>query len=63
MRRIIASLTAVAMVLSQAPAIAAAQDYAKYSPEAQQQALAQIAVSRVGVMVPMRDGVALSTDI
>lgn len=63
MRRITASLAAVAMVLSQAPTVVSAQDYGKYSPEAQQQALAQIAVSRVGVMVPMRDGVALSTDI
>jgi len=62
-RRITASLAAVAMVLSQAPTVVSAQDYGKYSPEAQQQALAQIAVSRVGVMVPMRDGVALSTDI
>jgi putative CocE/NonD family hydrolase len=62
-RRITASLTAIAMVICQAPVAAAAQDYGKYSPEAQQQALAQIAVSRVGVMVPMRDGVALSTDI
>lgn len=63
MRRITASLAALAMVLSQAPTVVSAQDYGKYSPEAQQQALAQIAVSRVGVMVPMRDGVALSTDI
>ena len=63
MKRITASFAAIAMVMSQAPTMAAAQDYGKYSPEAQQQALAQIAVSRLGVMVPMRDGVGLSSDI
>ncbi|MDB5673689.1 MAG: acylase [Sphingomonas bacterium] len=63
MKRITATLTAIAMVMSQAPTMAAAQDYTKYSPEAMQAELAQIAVSRLGVLVPMRDGVGLSTDI
>ncbi|MDR7049621.1 putative CocE/NonD family hydrolase [Duganella sp. 3397] len=56
-------LVAVTLVLSHASALVAAQDYSKYSPAAQEAELAAIAVSRLGVMVPMRDGVALSTDI
>jgi len=42
---------------------AIAQDYAKYSPDALAKELALTTVSRPGVMVPMRDGIALSTDI
>ncbi len=56
-------LVAVALVLSHTTALVAAQDYSKYSPAAQEAELSAIAVSRLGVMVPMRDGVALSTDI
>ena len=54
---------ATTLVLTHATGLVAAQDYAKYSPAAQEAELAQTAVSRLGVMVPMRDGVALSTDI
>lgn len=63
MKRIIASLAATALVLSNATAAVAAQDYAKYSPEALEKELAQSATARLGVMVPMRDGIGLSTDI
>ncbi len=62
MKQIIASLAAGTLALSSTTS-AVAQDYSKYSPEAMEKELAQIAVSRPGVMVPMRDGVALSTDI
>ncbi|WP_343521118.1 CocE/NonD family hydrolase [Sphingomonas sp.] len=40
-----------------------AQDLAKYSPEALEREVATIADSRIAVMVPMRDGVRLSTNI
>ena len=63
MKPIIASIMAVALLLSGASTVAAAQDYASYSPEGMEKALAKTATSRLGVMVPMRDGVALSTDI
>lgn len=63
MKPIIASIVAAALLVCGAPTIAAAQDYAKYSPEAMEKELAKTATSRLGVMVPMRDGVALSTDI
>ncbi|MFA6114613.1 MAG: CocE/NonD family hydrolase [Sphingomonas sp.] len=42
---------------------AAAQDLSKYTPEALDRELATTAESRVAVMVPMRDGVRLSTNI
>lgn len=54
-------LTALTLVVAQTTA--AAQDYSKYSPAALDAELAQTTISRLGVMVPMRDGVALSTDI
>lgn len=63
MKPIIASIVAVALLVAGAPTVAAAQDYAKYSPEALEKELAKTATSRLGVMVPMRDGVALSTDV
>jgi len=63
LKPIIASIMAVALLLSGASTVAAAQDYANYSPEGMEKALAKTATSRLGVMVPMRDGVALSTDI
>lgn len=50
-------LTAFAM----RPALA--QDLAKYSPEALEREIGTIADSRIAVMVPMRDGVRLSTNI
>lgn len=58
----IARFVASALLASQVSG-AFAQDYSRYSPEGMQAELAQTAVSRLGVMVPMRDGVALSTDI
>lgn len=42
---------------------ALAQDLAKYSPEALDREIATIAEARVAVMVPMRDGIRLSTNI
>lgn len=63
MKKITASLVAVALLTSSIAPGAIAQDYTKYSPEAQDRALGQIATSRQSVMVRMRDGVSLSTDI
>jgi len=63
LKRIIASLVAGSIALSPASTAFAAQDYSKYSPAALDTELAQQVASRLGVMVPMRDGVALSTDI
>ena len=63
MKKLVASLTALAVLATQAAPMALAQDYSKYSPEALSRELASIATSRLSVMVPMRDGVKLSTDI
>jgi len=63
LKRFPARLAVIAMIATPAVLPAAAQDYSKYSPEAMEKELAQSAVSRLGVMVPMRDGVGLSTDI
>lgn len=63
MHRITASLALVALAFAQAPGTASAQDYAKYSQDGMEQELARIATTRAGVLVPMRDGVGLSTDI
>ena len=54
----------LALILA-APSIqpAFAQDYAKYSPEGLERELASTADSRIAVMVPMRDGIRLSTNI
>jgi hypothetical protein len=57
-----AVFAAVALLVSPV-SNAIAQDYAKYSPDALAKELALTTVSRPGVMVPMRDGIALSTDI
>lgn len=58
------SATVAAIALLAAPVSSAfAQDYSKYSPAALAKELATTTVSRQGVMIPMRDGVALSTDI
>jgi putative CocE/NonD family hydrolase len=51
-----------ALALLAAPA-AYAQDYAKYSPDALAKEVALKVDSRRGVMITMRDGVALNTDI
>ncbi|SFD41082.1 CocE/NonD family hydrolase [Massilia yuzhufengensis] len=56
------SLAALALFLSN-PIAGLAQDYSKYSQEALDKELARIATARASVMVRMRDGVALSTDI
>ena len=63
MKKLTASLVAVALLTSSVAPVAIAQDFAKFSPEAQDRALGQIATSRQSVMVRMRDGVSLSTDI
>lgn len=63
MKRSIASLALIALISANITPYAVAQDYAKYSPEAMEKELARIADSRLGVLVPMRDGVGLSTDI
>ena len=57
-RRLLALLLA-ACAVQPAPA----QDLAKYSPEALDREIAALADSRIAVMVPMRDGVRLSTNI
>jgi putative CocE/NonD family hydrolase len=58
-RRLLALLLAAALPVTSLPA----QDYSRYSDEGLRQALAQEADARLGVMVPMRDGVRLSTQI
>jgi hypothetical protein len=63
LKRTLATLLAAALAVASTPPALAFQDYAKYSPAALESELGRIAVSRLGVMVPMRDGVALSTDI
>ena len=59
MRRLVAFLLAGALPLSALPA----QDFSKYSDEGLQETLARDGESRLGVMVPMRDGARLSTQI
>lgn len=63
MRPLFAKLVVTALVAAYVPHALAFQDYTKYSPAALETELARTTVSRLGVMVPMRDGVALSTDI
>ena len=58
------TLAFAAIALLAGPASSAfAQDYAKSSPEALAREVTRIVDSRRGVMIPMRDGVALATDI
>jgi putative CocE/NonD family hydrolase len=57
-RAVIALVAALA-----SPASAVAQDYSKYSEEALSGELARLASSQLAVLVPMRDGVGLSTNI
>ena len=58
-------MSCLAALLLAAPSIppAFAQDLSKYSPEALERELATTADARIAVMVPMRDGVRLSTNI
>jgi len=63
LKKIVASLTAIALLALDATTVVAAQDYSKYSQEALEKELAAIATARPSVMVPMRDGIRLSTDI
>ena len=63
MKKITASLVVLALFAGDASRIAAAQDYTRFSPEAQDREIGQISTSRLSVMVRMRDGVSLSTDI
>ncbi len=58
MKRIIALAAALAT-----PASAVAQDYTRYSEEGLARELSQLATSELAVLVPMRDGVGLSTNI
>src|SRR5690606_7854789 len=53
----------LALLLTAAAQPAVAQDYSKYTPEALERELATTADSRLTMMVPMRDGVRLSTNI
>jgi len=62
MQRLASSICALIVATLAVPP-AAAQDSAKYSAEALEQGIAEHAVSRLAVMVPMRDGVRLSTNI
>lgn len=61
MLRFCSPLALVLAALAAQPA--AAQDLSKYTPEALESELAALADSRIAVMVPMRDGVRLSTNI
>jgi putative CocE/NonD family hydrolase len=53
----------LALLLATVSTPGAAQDLSKYTPEAIERELATAADSRIAVMVPMRDGVRLSTNI
>ncbi|MGF1463810.1 MAG: CocE/NonD family hydrolase [Maricaulaceae bacterium] len=57
-RAIVASVLALGAALS-----VSAQDYAKYSDEALREELAELADAEVKVLVPMRDGVGLASNI
>jgi len=63
MKRAVKMALSLATVSVLATNVAAAQDYSKYSEEALMQELANIADSETAVLVPMRDGVGLSTNI
>jgi putative CocE/NonD family hydrolase len=56
-------LLTAAVPVAALPAQDRAPDYSKYSEEALRQTLSQDGEARLGVMVPMRDGVRLSTQI
>lgn len=61
MKRIVAAVMAGALALS--PVAALAQDYARYSDAAVTAELARIAEVDVNILVPMRDGVGLSSNV
>ena len=61
MNRFVAAVVAAA--LSAAPIAASAQNYNRYSDAAAQSELSRIADVEMAVMVPMRDGVGLATNI
>jgi putative CocE/NonD family hydrolase len=61
MNRFVAAV--VAGVLAATPITATAQDYSRYSDAAAQTELARIAEVQMAVMVPMRDGVGLATNV
>ena len=56
------AMIALAATLA-APAAAVAQDYSRYSEEGLARELSQLGTSELAVLVPMRDGVGLSTNI
>ena len=53
----------VGVVLAISAFSAQAQDYTKYTEDALKKILSEIATVETKVLVPMRDGVGLSTDI
>lgn len=61
MKAVSTALASLALCLLAQPS--AAQDLANYSPEALEREMAALAEARLGVMVPMRDGAKLSTNI
>jgi putative CocE/NonD family hydrolase len=61
MNRFVAAV--VAGLLAVTPVAASAQDYGRYSDAAAQSELSRIADVRMAVMVPMRDGVGLATNV
>ena len=61
MNRFVAAV--VAAVLASAPMAASAENYNRYSDAAAQSELSRIAEVEMAVMVPMRDGVGLATNI
>lgn len=61
MKRIVAAVMAGALALS--PMAVLAQEYARYSDAAVTAELARIAEVDVNILVPMRDGVGLSTNV
>ncbi|MDQ1152954.1 CocE/NonD family hydrolase [Brevundimonas sp. SORGH_AS_0993] len=61
MNRFVAAV--VASILAVSPMAAEAQDYGRYSDAAAQSELSRIADVDIGVMVPMRDGIGLATNV
>ena len=61
MNKIVAAV--VAGLLAATPIAASAQDYGRYSDAAAQTELSRLADVQMAVMVPMRDGVGLATNV
>src|SRR5690606_19554702 len=57
------TVVSLLLTLLMAAPIACAQDLSRYSDEGLQKELASIAESETAVLVPMRDGIGLSTNI